>query len=144
MFWELSPVKSDGVVELRKTIDGRNPVKDDMTGEYSICFANDKKVVGCISYIGYHFSDLIGDIAYTVYPEYRGNNFAYRALCMLGELLKDNGVDDFWISAVKTNTPSVKTIEKYGGMKIKEDEFYRLYRAETFINERQLGKNVSL
>ena len=144
IFWELPPVKSDGGVELRKTIDGRNAVKEDMTGEYSICLANEKEVVGHISYRGYHVSDYLGDIGYTVYPEFRGNNFSYRALCMLGELLKENGVDDFWISTYKSNTPSVKVIEKYGGMPIKEDDYYSLYRAETFINEKQLGENVSL
>ena len=144
LFWELPPVKSDGVVELRKTIDGRDAVKDDMTGEYSICLANGKEVVGRISYRGYHVSDYLGDIGYAVDPEFRGNNYSYHALCMLGELLKENGVDDFWISSYKDNTPSVKVIEKYGGMPIKEEDHYILYRAETFINENQLGENISL
>ena len=140
------PIKSNGLIELRKMIDGRNDNPNDITGNYSICLANKKEVVGEITYRGYHFDEYIGDIGYTIDIKYRGNNYAYYALCLLGELLRENGIDNFWISTYKDNIPSVKTIEKYGGVPIKGEfpvKYSCLYMAKTFINDKQVeGKRT--
>ncbi len=91
--------------------------------------------------MGYHTNEFLGDVGFVIDPEYRGNSYAYHALCLVGELLKEKGIEDFWISAYKTNIPSVKTIEKYGGVVIKSDDRYNLYQAPTLINEMQIEKN---
>ena len=57
---------------------------------------------------------------------------------MLGELLREKGIENFWITTYKSNIPSVKTIEKYGGVPIKENENHCLYIAETIINDKHL------
>lgn len=138
LFWIMSPIKNNGIIEIRKRIDGRNT--NDVTGNYSICLAKKKVVVGEISYRGYHFSKYLADIGYGVDINFRGNDFSYYALCLLGEHLKENGIDDFWISTYKNNIPSVKTIEKYGGVPIKSDENFCLYMAKTFINDKQFDE----
>ena len=71
-----------------------------------------KKVVGHIHYSGYHFHKYFGDIGYDNDKDFQGNNYAYRSLCLIGEILNENGIEDFWISARKDNMPSRKTIEK--------------------------------
>ncbi len=141
LFWIMPPVKSNGVIEIRKLIDGIENSQNNLIGYYSICLSGEKKVIGKIEYMGYHTNEFLGDVGFVIDPEYRGNSYAYHALCLVGELLKEKGIDDFWISAYKTNIPSVKTIEKYGGVVIKSDDRYNLYQAPTLINEMQIEKD---
>ena len=98
---------------------------------YIIYEHNKRNIVGTIDYRKYHYSNQIGDIGYTIYDNFRGNNYAYYALCALADYLKSIGVPDFWISTNKSNLPSYKTIKKYGGNVIGEAEDFVLYECST-------------
>jgi len=110
-------VKSNGVIDLKLTrkYDGNG-----ITGNYTIVLCDFSIAVGRIEYRGYHESYYIGDIGYLINPEYRGHNYAYQALCLLGEHLKENGIDDFWICTTIDNKASMRIITKYGGTLINE------------------------
>lgn len=142
LLWVSPPIKTNGVIEIRKMIDGRENDQNNILGNYSICLSGEKKVVGEICYRGYHVSEFMGDIGYSIDMNFRGNNYAYQALCLLGELLKENGVEDFWAAAYKNNIPSLKTIEKYGGVFVDTNNNVCLYRAQTFINDKQMESNI--
>ena len=134
--WTTLPLKSDGVIELRKEDDKY----EELIGNYLICLAGKNQIIGKIDYRGYHSSRFIGDIGCVILQEFRGHNYSYRALCLLGELLKENDISDFWISASIKNIPSVKTIEKYGGVSLVNDGYSILFQANTFINENRKDK----
>lgn len=85
--------------------------------EYLIYLRNSNERVGEINYRGYHSSIYFGDIGYRVMPEYVGNNYAYKALCLLSDLLAKENIQDFWITCYKSNKASIKIIEKYGDVK---------------------------
>lgn len=141
LFWIKSPIKNNGTIDIRKIVDGNENSKNSITGTYSICLSKEKKVIGEISYRGYHINEFLADIGYRIEENYRGKNYSYQALCLLGELLKENGIEDIWISAHLDNAPSIKTIEKYGGIPIKSYHNICLYCAKTFINNKSKEEN---
>lgn len=131
LYFVSPPIKSNGIIELRVPYESRKRVEN----IYKICLCGKRKTVGSISYSGYH-TDLGGDVGYGIDEEYQGHGYAYQALCLLGEHLKEHGIDDFWVSAYENNFPSRKTIERYGGEIIETDEGVVVYDAKTkIINE---------
>ena len=72
--------------------------------------------VGVIDYRGPCDSKWLGDIGYTINEEYRGNNYAYKALELISPVIASKGIDKVTITTYANNTPSVKTIEKFGGV----------------------------
>lgn len=72
--------------------------------------------VGVIDYRGPVDSKWLGDIGYTIKEEYRGHNFAYKALNLISQLIASKGIDKVTITTYPTNLPSVRTIEKFGGV----------------------------
>ena len=100
---------------------GLKNLGDNICEEYLIVLNDTDKVIGSITYRGHHFSNFLADIGFTINPEYRGNGYAYEALCLLSDILYDNNIKDFWITAFKANTPSIKTIIKYGAKELSSD-----------------------
>jgi len=135
IFWLTPPIKINEFIEIRKEFD--DLPKNNVIGRYFICITSKRKIVGEIYYRGYHVCETFGDVGYRIDMDFRGNNYSYYALCLLGELLKENGIDDFWISTYKNNIPSIKTIEKYGGVLINSERSIYLYKAKTFINNKK-------
>lgn len=72
--------------------------------------------VGVIDYRGPCDSKWLGDIGYTINEEYRGNNYAYKALQLISPVISSKGIDKVTITTYANNAPSVKTIEKFGGV----------------------------
>ena len=94
---------------------------DKLCTSYTILLKGTDTIVGDISYRGYHESKFLADIGFTINPEYRGNGYAHEALCLLSDILYDNNIKDFWITAFKDNYPSIKTIKKYGAEELTSD-----------------------
>ena len=120
-----------GNCKVGKIVDIRELGSGKTVKNYLICIHNTTEVVGNISYRGYHIKKSLGDIGYEILEKYRGKNYAYHALCLLGDLLKEQGVDDFWITTEKRNIASRKTIEKYGGVCFGEEENTLFFSCET-------------
>lgn len=57
-----------------------------------------------------------GNIGYTVYPEYRGNNYAYFASLLIFEVAKKMKMKEIIITCSPDNTASFKTCQKLGGV----------------------------
>ena len=107
ILFKKAPIVVGDRIELRK-------ISDNINGSYSI-FLKDKNIyIGYITYRGYHKNLEIGDIGYVISEEYRGNNYAFEALTLLGDLLHKNGIMDFRILCDIKNVASRKTIKKYG------------------------------
>ncbi len=122
-------VKTNGVIDLKFT---RKFDNTGINGNYAIVLCNSGEVVGRIDYRGHHYKYL-GDIGYLINPEHRGHNYAYQALCLLGEHLKENGIDNFWICTTINNKASMRIITKYGGTIISDHDGSICYSANTYI-----------
>lgn len=77
----------------------------------------------------------LGQIGYHIYPEFRGNNYAYKACLLLFELAKkEYNLNEIIITCSPDNIPSLKTLNKLNGELIetievpKDHELY--YRKE--------------
>ena len=125
------PIISNGIIELKKIDSG-------ISGRYDIYLCSTDINVGNIEYRSYHCSDYIADIGCFIEKEYRGNGYFKQALELLSELLARYKIPDFWISARKSNLPSIKTIEKFGGiLKTPEDADYVLYEIKTKTKDKE-------
>ena len=123
-------IASDNEIEIKRF--GNN-----VCNRYNIYIKGKGLKVGYIDYRGYHNSIVLGDIGYVIDYRYRGNNYAYKALCLLSNYLYENNIPDFYISVFHDNIPSIKTIRKYGGgMIIKKDNMITTYQCETREKER--------
>lgn len=117
----LPPTKSNGIIDLR----------EDSKYCYRIYISNTKIEIGHIRFRGYHTNDFSGDIGYSIFKEYRGNNYAYQALTLLSEKLYEDGISDFWVGIYSNNIPSIKTVEKYGGVLKKDNNGALLFECTT-------------
>lgn len=125
-------VKSDGNIDLRRMNEK----------EYIIFLTDTNIAVGHIKYFGYHCSYKFGDISYYIYNEHRGNNYAYHALSLLSEKLKEDGINDFWISTKNNNIASIKTIEKYNGKLVSTHDGVLLFECLTRMLEDNKNKSL--
>ena len=112
IFFVRVPDNSNGIIDLREKEQGK----------YNIYLSNTDIYVGFIEYNGYHKSRRTGDVGCKILNKYRGNNFAYYANELLGDLLYKKGIKDFWGTAFKDNIASRKLMEKYGGKLIADGE----------------------
>ena len=124
-YFESEFIAADDEIEIKR-------LGNELCNMYNIYLKKNKLKVGHIDYRGYHDSVISGDVGYVIDYRYRGNNYAYKALCLFSNYLYDNNIPDFYISVFHDNIPSIKTIHKYGGgMIIKEDDKITTYECET-------------
>lgn len=109
-----------------------------VNGYYFICLHGKSEKIGTINYIAYHAS-YIGDVGLSIREDYRGNGYGYEALCLLGEILYKNNISDFWVAIYKDNIPSIRNVEKYGGIPFKEERGIVYYECKTFCRK---DKNI--
>lgn len=129
-----SPVGNNEIVDLRTT-DER---------QYEIFLHGESTLIGSVDYRGYHTSDYLGDVGGYIKEEFRGHHYLYEALCVLGEILGEKGIDDFWVSTYRDNVASRKSIERYGGTLIDDGNRYNgvlLY--ECLTRKKELGAKNS-
>lgn len=84
--------------------------------DYDIVRKKDNMIIG---YCGINLNndieyEYLGNIEYEVFEQYRGNNYAYKATKLLGQVALYFGVDNLNISVRPDNLASVKTIRKLG------------------------------
>ena len=83
--------------------------------------------VGVIDYRGPIKDKWLGDIGYTIREEHRGNAYAYKALNLISQIIASKGIEHVTITTHKDNLPSVKTIERFGGVITGDDEYVLSY-----------------
>lgn len=107
-----------------------------------IIYNKNEKRVGEIEFRGYHTDKYCGDVGYYIDYLYRGNNYAYYALSLLGDTLRIKNYEDFWISSKFCNYPSISTIRKYGGklLAIRDDVYMYECSTRDEINKKILIK----
>lgn len=75
---------------------------------YEIVLNNNSKVVGNLKF-HYEINDVTGNIEYEIFEEYRGNNYAKKALKLFSKNVSELSDNDIFISILPNNTASIKT-----------------------------------
>ncbi len=88
-------------------------------GEYSyrICLCENGAHIGYCDLRTRHNESMyyFGNIGYRIFPNYRGNNYAYKACLMLFDVAKELDMRYLIITVSPENIASVKTCEKLNG-----------------------------
>ncbi len=87
---------------------------DNIINKYMIYEKSTNECTGYMKYRGYHHDVMIGDVGSIIYPKYRGHHYAEKALILLSQHLNEVGIDSFWVTCNKDNTPSLKLIQNHG------------------------------
>lgn len=97
---------------------------------YVITLTSSDKVIGNIM-VSYKIVDkFLANIQYELVREARGNGYMIQALELLREPLIEKGLSKPYISVDPENIPSVRTIEKFGGKKIDNDDWFDTYEID--------------
>ncbi len=107
--------------------------------EYDIVLQSDDTKIGYCDYRAGMNEELYyaGNIGYRIYEKYRGHSYAYQACLILLDIIKkEYNMDELIITTSPSNTASIVTIEKLGGVFIEECEVPRnhyLYKRGEYI-----------
>lgn len=118
---------------------------DEKNKKYAI-FSRDRQI--CIGEIGYseiNFGEEMKlNTFYRIFSEFRGNNYALAALNLMSEELYQSGINNLSFLINSTNVPSIKIVEKFGGIITSPKEglvSYEANLAQIFGNEKSpIGK----
>jgi len=61
-------------------------------------------------------NEYLGNIEYEIDTQFQGNNYAFKASLLLGDVAKFFGATNLLITTSPTNFASIKTIQKLGGV----------------------------
>lgn len=101
-------VATDGEIDLVREIDA-----DDLY--FDIALHNTNTVIGEISYEDkYRDTDYMGNVGYSIFSNYRGNEYASKALFLLKEILIKEGKEKMILSIYPYNKASQKTAKNLG------------------------------
>jgi predicted acetyltransferase len=109
--YEQKPDLTDGEIDIYL-----NNTEGEISFRGIIYLHNTSTEIGQIDYRGPCESKWLGDIGYTINTDYRGNNYAYKALELISPLIASKGIEKVTITTHEGNIASVKTIEKFGGV----------------------------
>ena len=85
---------------------------------YDIRLKSNGRIVGNIDIrpVMSNYLYYLGQIGYNIYPEFRGNNYAYKACLLLFELAqKEYDLSELYITCSPDNAPSYKILSKLKG-----------------------------
>lgn len=123
------PDLSDGIIDLYKTTN-------DNEINYTIYLSNTEKCIGFLDYRKYD-DGVLGNIGYGINPEYRGNHYSLQALNLVSKDIEKDDIDSVVISVKKDNIPSIKIIEKFGGILINTKDDILIYECKIKENKNE-------
>lgn len=120
--YEGKPDLTDGEIDIYI-----NDAENGIGFEGLIYLHNTTTEVGNIAYRGPVDNEWLGDIGYNVMPEHQGHNYALKALNLIQDTILSKGIDKVVITTYEDNIPSIRTIEKFGGIPLpsKDEEVLR-------------------
>lgn len=109
-----------------------------IVGDYYIYEKESNKLIGSITYRGHHHDIKLGDIGSLIHASYTNKGYGKEALFKLIDLLKENNIEDFWITCEEKNQISKHIINEYLNVEsIREIHDVLLYRCNTECKKRK-------
>lgn len=130
-------------IELLREPDFSNGVIDVYSEEgneenYYITVSGNKERIGHIRVTWESFSRYLGNIGYSLDENYRGHHYTLQALELLRDTMIEKGLTKPIITVYPDNIPSIKTIEKFGGVLIQEaneEQNWNTYEVDLLENK---------
>lgn len=97
---------------------------------YDIRITNTPVYIGEIRVTYANPVKFFGDVGYELKPEHRGKGYMVKALNVLKQPLRENGLNKPKFTVYPSNVASVKTIQKFGGEKIDSTGLYDIYEVD--------------
>lgn len=124
---------------LKNRRNGLDLAKNDVPATIYWIINDENNLVGTIDLrhiLKHNYLTTLGHVAYYIFPKYRNNGYASIALKLAIKKYKNMNISKIMITCLKSNTPSKKVIEKYGGILKKETfmEQYNDYVEEYWID----------
>lgn len=120
------PTYSNGVLDLYLDEEANKIGK--VCEHYKIALAGEKKFIGHVRVTYDDMCDnFLGNIGYELNKKFRGNGYMLQALEILKRPMLESGLERPIITVDPHNGASVRTIEKFGGKKIFQDEGHKWY-----------------
>lgn len=91
---------------------------------------NTSTYIGDIKFFGKSNYIATGNIAYNINQKFRGHGYALKALKLITDKIYEDGIDKVYIAAFDYNIPSIKTIEKFGGVLVENNRKIRSYECD--------------
>lgn len=99
-------VNSNGVIDLYKG-------NLELDGTYNIYLHKNKVKVGEVNYLSDGDKCIFGNVGCSIIESYRGNGYAYQALCILADYLLLHNIDKIILTTKRDNIASIKTLDKF-------------------------------
>ena len=98
---------------------------------FDIAIAGTGRVIGNVRITYDDMRDnFLGNIGYKLSHQYRGNGYMLQVLEILKKPMLDKGLEKPIITTAPGNTASIRTIEKFGGKRIENDDWYNIYEVD--------------
>lgn len=108
--------------------------------KYYINVHGTNKLIGYIRITLKSFNPYLGNIGYEINKEHRGHKYALQALELLRKPMITKGLTNIIITTYPDNLPSIKTIENFGGVLVKEandDQNWNTYEVDLLNQKNQ-------
>lgn len=99
---------------------------------YLITLHGNLKEIGKVRVTLKYFSSYLGNIGYEVNPFFRGHKYALQSLELLKGMMIESGLTNPIITVYPDNLASVKTIQAFGGVLVKEHNYGQKYSYDTY------------
>lgn len=135
-------ILTDNKIDLHSTFS--NIINGDH--DYNIYLHDTNEHIGNISFRGTlkgkPYEGYDGNIGYIIDEKYQGKGYALSALKLMTDKLYKEGIEEIFIATYKTNVPSIKTIEKFGGVLMNKysTKNINLYRCDLKFLKKSLHK----
>jgi tagatose 1,6-diphosphate aldolase len=102
--------------EIKLHLTEKNPGDEHMLPFHYFDIVRTDAVVGKVSLrFGNNFHSYYnGHVGFEIYPEYRGNNYAFQAVTQILDVAKKHGMDEIYLTCKQSNAASRRIFDKLG------------------------------
>lgn len=127
VFVEKGPTYTNEVLDLYLEDDSNIGLYEN----YKIALAGTEIFIGSVRVCYENMRDnMLGNIGYGLYSDFRGNGYMIQALELLREPMLEKGLEKPIITVDPENNSSIRVIEKFGGKKLENDKWYDTYEVD--------------
>lgn len=130
------PSYTNGIIDLYLDFSS------DSVSDYIITLSGSTKEIGNVR-INWEDVDMFGNIGCSLYQEYRGNHYMIQALELLKKPMIEKGLTKPHIMIEPGNISSIKSVEQFGGVLIKEsddEQFWNTYEVDLLDSKKSKNR----
>lgn len=121
------PIYTNGILDLYLEEGSKVGIFEN----YNIALAGTERFIGSVRVVYDDMrNNMYGNIGYGLNRDFQGHGYMLQALEILREPMLQKGLERPILTVEPDNKPSVRTIEKFGGKKLENDDWYDIYEVD--------------